>query len=134
MPLPKPWPVFFGGIMGVIVVAFVIPQAFGMHDFTQWGGLFVDRPCVVHLADTHPRDGSPLRTGTALRSDADVGVWWHVPKHTARTCLSRAVSMCGEHAPGEGWIVRSAAAFWNDQPVTTTDACDLSPMPPVFTR
>ena len=105
--MTRTWQIFFGFVTAVIVATMVMPNAFGLEGYTQWGGMYVDGWCNVITAPVSLSDdpGSPTYE---IREDQH-NVWF-TPMHSPRSCVAWARSWCGQTSPA-GWEIVSAYAY-----------------------
>ncbi len=124
------WSIFFGLTTVTIFVAFAAPAAFGLQNFNQWGGMYIDRWCHVDLASADPKlvTGSLLLRESQNAGEAGTRSVFTVPMHNHTTCLMWAASQCGGKAQG-GWTIAWITASMNKQPlVQGVNICAL-PLP-----
>jgi hypothetical protein len=125
----------------VIITTMMVPRAFGLQGFTQWGGMYIDGWCHVAVTSAPIDPEAPMPEGVMreelLASSHPVTtIVWFAPMHTSETCTQWGASFCSTPAPDGGWRVEGAypyfrGAFTHDK----TNACDrtLSAYP-WFTR
>ncbi len=96
------WFLFFAFISVVMSVTFVAPAAFGLQNFTQWGGMYDDHWCIVNAYDANPHDNPNARSYQV--SIGDGRRVFSSPAHNRKSCLSAVQIFCGLPST-EGWIM-----------------------------
>ncbi len=99
----RPWSIFFLLVTVTIVVTMMVPAAFGLQNVTQWGGMYTDAWCSVHLYDGDPY-GDPVPASEQIWAGR-IGTVWSVPMFNQAMCLVWARKFCGNKSPG-GLAVR----------------------------
>jgi hypothetical protein len=83
------WRRMFLGAGILLITTMMLPEAFGLQSFTQWGGMYANRHCQVRFTGTHREidDQGRLQTwaGTPKTFPA-----WFVPMHNEETCVAWA--------------------------------------------
>ncbi|MBI1812495.1 hypothetical protein HY285_00945 [Candidatus Peregrinibacteria bacterium] len=105
------WSLFFGLVSVIIVVTMMVPRLFGLHQSTQWGGMYVDGWCslLVTAAPLESPYQSTTTVATARVTEDDRPVWY-TPMHTEESCIGWAHSFCGTPS-SKGWPIVAAYAY-----------------------
>ena len=124
--MTKAWHAFFGLVTATIVATMVMPGAFGLQGYTQWGGMYEDGWCYVRVARM-PAELDPAAETFEVREDQhDV---WYTPMHNPASCVAWARSWCGNEAPN-GWMVAAAYAYHRGAFLENgADVCSLPDRP-----
>lgn len=124
--MPRSWNPFFATVSIVIVTTMILPSAFGMQQFTQWGGMYVDGWCNVVVSPQSLLDDPKAETFEIREDQHNV---WFTPMHNEESCIAWAHSHCGTTAP-PGWTIVSAYAYFRSHYlVNDADICALEPRP-----
>lgn len=134
------WSIFFGCITGLIIVTMMAPSVFGLQQFTQWGGMYIDGWCSATIM-TEAFDpegqlppGSTIKTGSVMSGDTKrIRVAWFSPMHSTETCVAWAQSWCGKQGP-QGWQVNASYPYFRSQFISgKQNVCDFpAPSNPWF--
>lgn len=81
----------------------MMPAAFGLQHFTQWGGMYSDSWCTIQLADKNPMEHADAQIENVTAGLVTRAVWSY-PMHNKRTCAVWGRKYCGRTAQG-GWSV-----------------------------
>ena len=121
------WSIFFGLVTITIFVAFAAPAAFGLQNFNQWGGMYIDRWCHADFYSASPH----LVTGALLlheyqNAGESTTRWvYTTPMHNQATCLLWTRSRCGRTTKG-GWTIAWASPSMNGNALAGVgNVCDL---------
>lgn len=103
------WTLFFALMSASTLVFFVIPFAFGLQHFNQWGGMYDDRWCHADFYS-----GDPVAAGTQ-KETVNAGEYktkrvYSAPAHNQLTCLLWAQAQCGTKS-NAGWTIVSAHPY-----------------------
>jgi hypothetical protein len=126
----KAWNFFFGAVTSVIIVTMLIPQAFGLMNFTQWGGMYTDAWCRGVFqdipSDTQKRAAPGATEYQELAGDTSKNaIVWFSPMHNERTCIGWVRSWCNKPIR-EGWVAKSAFAYYRGKYLNNEeDVCGL---------
>ncbi len=121
---------FFGSVTAVIVVFFVVPSAFGLQNFNQWGGMYDDHWCHIEAYSANPHVVTGAALSFELENAGETQTRWvfTTPMHNHATCLMWGRTRCGRTAVG-GWPIAFVNVYMNDVHYAGTDnLCDF-PLP-----
>ncbi|MBI3618584.1 hypothetical protein HY213_00945 [Candidatus Peregrinibacteria bacterium] len=121
------WSLFFGLVSVIIVAAMMLPRLFGLHQSTQWGGMYVDGWCSLLVAPSPLPSPTVATTDipTAQVTESDRPVWY-TPMHTEESCVAWARSFCGTQS-SKGWAIAAAYAYL--QGTYLLDGADICTIP-----
>lgn len=126
--MTRAWHAFFGLVSVVIIVTMMLPHAFGLEGYTQWGGMYVDGWCNVVISRERLEDVPDAETYEIREDQHNV---WYTPMHSPRSCVAWARSWCTNVAPN-GWTVAAAYAYHRGTYLAdSADVCSL-PDDPTF--
>ncbi len=124
--MPRTWNLFFGFVAIAIMTTMMAPNVFGMQQFTQWGGMYVDGWCILRASKVSLLD-EPGAPTLEIREDSH-NVWF-TPMHNEESCLAWAHSFCGT-VSSEGWTIVSAYVYFRSHYLLDdADVCALPPRP-----
>lgn len=82
----------------------MLPQLFGMHNFVQWGGMYVNRRCSVQLSGVDLETGGGERRRVARPFNPPV---FYYPMHNRETCVAWArLHYCGKTISYDSKLLR----------------------------
>ena len=119
--------VFFGLVSVIILVAFVMPAAFGLQNFNQWGGMYDDHWCHVEVYSDSPHAVTGSELSFELENAGETQTKWvyTTPMHNQGTCLMWAKTRCGQQSNG-GWAIRWVNAYMLETHFAGVDnICDM---------
>jgi hypothetical protein len=121
------WSVFFGLVSVTMFVTLVAPAAFGLQNFTQWGGMYDDHWCNVDLYSADPKAKGVQHV--MVTAGGDGRRVYSAPAHNRMTCTVWAHTLCGTKTAA-GWTVEWASPLLQSQKyLGTRNLCDLE-LPP----
>jgi len=125
------WSVFFGLISLVTVVTLIAPAAFGLQNFTQWGGMYDDHWCNVDLYSGNPKTTPKAELKHQLIVSGGNGHRvYSAPAHNRLTCTVWAKTLCGTEMDKGSWKVMWVVPMLQSQKyLGTRNPCDLN-LPP----
>lgn len=124
----KRWRGLFLTAALLVVITMMMPKVFGLQGFTQWGGMYVDRQCVVRFTGSHREYDTYGLPQTWAHSPKTFPAWFR-PMHNQQTCvawarqhfcaldtvnsvyvtmfgqpLRKGMDICSEDLEGDGWF------------------------------
>lgn len=128
------WDFFLGLCALVIVTCMMVPRAFGLQYFSQWGGMYTDGWCAAELGGTLVTSGELNRqTGAMERilagDTSRGGLVWFPPMHREETCIAWVRSWCGQLSLQKMPIVSAFAHFQNHFLEQSKNICILDDRP-----
>lgn len=126
----RPWDIFFTSITVIVVVTLMIPAAFGLQNFTQWGGMYTNSWCSVWVYQSSPyvvgSENIPKERQVAGMTDGSRFVWYG-NQHNEQTCALWARTRCGR-ASAAGWTIHWVVPVFKEKFfLGQGNACDVQP-------
>gem|GEM_PF-4046942 len=119
-------PIFFFCISVLIVITLMVPGAFGLQHFTQWGGMYSNSWCRIQVSDKNPLGNRDARTEDVTAGLVTQSVWSY-PMHNRKTCAVWGKKHCGKTAPQGGWEVTWVRPFYKNQYyLDPENVCDVT--------
>jgi len=124
------WPGFFMFLAVIIPTTMIVPQFFGLQNFTQWGGMYTSGWCTAHLFSEAVSEPSKRPPKGVLRDRMDSPTTqpaFGATMHSRETCIAWGRSFC-DRPSHEGWIAQAVYPnFRKSYPLGNTNVCDLPP-------
>lgn len=106
------------------MVTMMMPAVFGLQEFTQWGGMYIDGWCsaTIMTEEFDPEGtlppGSTIKTGSVMAGDTKrLRMTWFSPMQSTQTCAAWAHSWCGKMGP-QGWVVKASYPYFRKKFIT----------------
>lgn len=126
----RTWSVFCIGFSALLVVGLMIPRFFGLQNFTQWAGMYVDGWCGVNVYSDNPFATPPaanVQHETFFAGAVHAMNVFDPPQFNEQTCVMWAKTRCGKPSPEGKWNVTYVVpTLKKKQFLGKTNICDLS--------
>ncbi|MEQ1849874.1 MAG: hypothetical protein ABL890_04780 [Candidatus Peribacteraceae bacterium] len=123
---PISW--FFLFVCVAIVTTMMVPAAFGLQHFTQWGGMYSNSWCRIQIADRDPLTESDAQVAEVTAGFVTQAVWSY-PMHNRSTCAVWGRKYCGKPSPQGGWTVEWVRPYFKDEYYMDPENVCTVPMP-----
>lgn len=125
----RTWSVFCIGMTALLTVGLMIPRYFGLQNFTQWAGMYVDGWCGVDMYSANPFANPlppDLQHETVLAGGVHTTNVFDPPQFNEQTCVVWAKTRCNRPSPEGKWHVAYVVpSLKKKQFLGKTNICDL---------
>ena len=109
-----------------------MPGLLGMHQFTQWGGMYTDGWCAVYVQQVRigtENNDEPEYKEESFQGPSTRNVWFS-PMHNSASCFAWAQSWCNKQRH-PGWKILSAKPYFRQHYLEDgLDTCSIDPLDP----